>query len=533
MERARVEHLLARRVGRRRFIIGAGALAGLAIARPVAGSLAAAPRFQTDPFSLGVASGDPTADGVVLWTRLAPDPLNGGGMAPEAVPVRWQLATDEGMRNVVQSGTALATPEWGHAVHVEVAGLAPARPYWYQFLAGGELSPVGRTRTAPAFGAPTDRFTFAFVSCQNWQQGLYPAYRRMAEEGQDLDLVIHLGDYIYEGGVGENVVRPHEGPEPTTLEGYRNRYALYKSDPALQAAHAACPWLVTWDDHEVDNNYADSIDQDDSDPAAFLIRRAAAYQAYYEHQPLRRASLPAGPDLLLYGRFTFGDLVSFHVLDTRQYRTDQPARCAPEERTAAGYCPGAVVATQTMLGGAQKRWLFDGLDRSVARWNVLAQQTRFAQHDGNPDPAERDFGGGDNWNGYVAERGEILDFWAARRPANPVVITGDIHSNWVYDLKADFDDPDSETLGTEYIGTSISSGGDRPDGVYTTRFGGSADNPHEVFFNNNKGYVRCTLDRRLWRADYRVVPTVRDPDAPIATLASFVTEAGRPGAQRA
>ncbi len=531
MSRDHLERLLARRVNRRQFIIGTGALAGLALAAPLPRVLGA-PTFAADPFSLGVASGDPRNNGVVLWTRLAPDPLNGGGMPPQQVPVEWLVATDDQLRHVVRRGTTLATPELAHAVHVEVQGLAPERWYWYQFRAGDALSPVGRTRTAPPPGNRADGLRFAFASCQNYTEGFYPAYRNMARE--DLDLVVHLGDYIYEGPGNAAGVRAHApAAEIYTLDNYRTRYALYKLDPDLQAAHAAFPWLVTWDDHEVENNYADEIAQANDPRDEFLLRRAAAYQAYYEHQPLRRSAMPTGPDMQLYRRYTFGTIAEFNVLDTRQYRSDQPAGCTAAQRQAAGgFCPEAGDPDRTMLGAAQEGWLYAGLDRSQATWNVLAQQVRFARQDRNPDPTIRDFGGGDNWDGYVAERQQILDFLAARRPSNPVVITGDIHTNWVYDLKQDFDDPASPTVGAEFIGTSISSGGD-PRAGYTTRFDGSRDNPHERFFNNNRGYVRCTLDRRLWRTDFRVVPTVRDPAAPVGTLASFVGEDGRPGVQRA
>lgn len=514
--------------GRRSFLTRTGAaLLGLAAASQIPTDVTSAQKYVSDPFTLGVASGDPLPDGFVIWTRLAPDPLNAGGMPRRKYPVEWQVATDEGMQNVVRRGAVLAAPEMAHSVHVELAGLSPARWYWYRFRAGDALSPVGRARTAPAFGSQVDKLSFAFASCQNWQNGYYTAYRHMADE--NLDLVVHLGDYIYEGGVAANSVRPHNGPEIYSLDDYRNRYALYKTDTHLQAAHAACPWLVTWDDHEVDNNYAAEISQDNDDPQIFLARRALAYQAYYEHQPLRLSSLPAGPDMPLYRRVTFGDIAEFNMLDGRQYRSDQPGSCAEAQKTPRGYCPRAEDPNQTMLGGGQLNWLFAGLDRSPARWNVLANQTRFAQHDGSADPNRREFGEGDNWNGYVVERDRIIDFMARRPTLNPVVITGDIHTNWAYDLKADFDDATSAAVGTEFIGTSISSGGDR---VISTALGGTADNPHLRFRDNHHGYVRCVLTPQQWRADFRVIPTVRSADVgAVSTLASFVVSDKRPGAE--
>src|SRR5262245_25318200 len=361
--------------------------------------LNAHPKFSSDPFTLGVASGDPWPDGVVLWTRLAPDVFNGGGMPPEAAPVDWQVASDEKMQNVLQRGTALATPEFAHSVHVEVSNLRPGGWYWYQFFVGqGEnrvASPVGRTRTAPATGAGLHQFRFAFASCQKYEDGYYTAYQHMAEE--DLDLVIHLGDYIYEGARNPARVRHHPIEQAQNLEQYRLRYAVYKSDPDLQRAHALFPWAVIPDDHEVSDNYASGIPDLDSPREGFLQRRAAAYQAYYEHLPLRRASIPNGFDIQFYRRFQFGSLVQFHLLDTRQYRSDQPCgdkvKPACEERNS----PGAA-----MMGTAQEKWLFDGLSSSVARWNVVAHQVFMSQFD--YDPGDNEAYAMDKWDGYPVAR---------------------------------------------------------------------------------------------------------------------------------
>ena len=371
---------LSSRVRRRQVLIGAGALTGLAIANQFSEKVIAQPKFSDYPFKLGVASGEPYPDSVVLWTRLAPDPLNGGGVSAANVSVQWQIATDENMRQIVYQGTEIATREFGHSVHVEVGGLQPSRWYWYQFKVGNEVSPIGRTRTAPNRRDRVNRFRFAFASCQNWQQGYFTPYKYMAQE--DLDLVVHLGDYIYEGGVSATAVRPHNGSEPYTLEEYRNRHALYKTDPNLQATHAAFPWIVTWDDHEVDNNYADEVPQDPELQSTedFLRRRAAAYQVYYEHMPLRRFSIPRGPDMQLYRRLTFGNLAEFNVLDTRQYRSDQA--CGDGQDVG---CAEALDPSRTITGAEQERWLFDGLGRSQARWNILAQQVFMAQRDFEPE----------------------------------------------------------------------------------------------------------------------------------------------------
>jgi alkaline phosphatase D len=448
------------------------------------------------------------------------EPLSGGGMKPERIRVSWEVAEDERMQKVVARGNEWAVPELGHSVHADVRGLRPARWYWYRFHSGSEESPTGRTRTMPARDTKPDRLAFAFASCQHYEQGYFTAFRHMSSE--ELDLVVHLGDYIYEGGAQPGRVRPHNGPEITTLDDYRNRYALYKGDPDLQSAHAAFPWIVTWDDHEVDNNYANDIPEDKTPRDKFLARRARAYQAYYEHMPLRRACLPRGSNMQLYRRLAFGDLAEFHVLDTRQYRTDQPCGDGTKPR-----CAEALDPHSTLLGPEQEQWLFSGLEKSRARWNVLAQQVMMAQVDRGTGTEPRF--SMDQWSGYVAARNRLLGFLEKRRPANPVVVTGDIHSNWVADLKADFDDPKSPIVGTEFVGTSISSGGDGSDTRADTP-AVLAKNPHIKFFNGQRGYVRCAVERERWLADYRVVSIVTKPGGIIDTRASFVVRNGAPGA---
>ncbi len=394
------------------------------------------PSFSADPFTLGVASGDPSPDGFVLWTRLAPDPLNGGGIADD-VAVRWEIASDDAFRQVVRSGTATASAELAHSVHVEVSGLEADRWYWYRFSAGDAESPAGRARTVPTPESMPDRLSLAFASCQHYETGFYTAYEHMAAEHPDL--VFHLGDYIYEGPARPRI-RAHRGEELASLEDYRNRYALYRTDPDLQRAHAACPWVVTWDDHEVDNNYAaDVSEQPDVRREAFLERRAAAYQAYYEHMPLRASQIPQGPSMRLYRKLSYGRLAQFTVLDTRQYRTDQP--CG--DRTQPP-CEGASDPAATLLGDDQRRWLFDALGGSSAEWNVIPQQVMMAQVDRMPGADVRY--SMDQWPGYAASRDRLLNFLAESRARNPVVLTGDIHTNWVNDLLLDFADPSSPAM---------------------------------------------------------------------------------------
>jgi alkaline phosphatase D len=514
-------------LSRREFLRGAAGLAAAAVPWP---RLLAQPRFRSDPFVLGVASGYPSGDGVVLWTRLAPEPLAGGGLPQAAIKVGWEIATDEAFRDIVRKGAETAVPQWGHSVHAEIAGLEPARHYFYRFHAGGAVSAVGRTRTAPAPGAALERLRFVYASCQHYEQGWYSAYRHMAAE--DLDLVIHLGDYIYESSWGRNHVRKHDTglEEPITLEEYRNRYALYKSDPDLRAAHAAFPWLVTWDDHEVDNDYAADRSQDRDLPAAFLRRRAAAYQAYYEHMPLPKRMRPTGPDMRIYARADFGALARIHVLDDRQYRSQQacprPGRGGSNVVRSAD-CPELLDPARTMLGAAQESWLDEGIARSTSRWNVIAQQTIMSQVDRAPGPGQSFWT--DGWDGYPVARARLLKSIAQARAANPVVIGGDVHMFVVADVKADYDDPKAPVVATEFTGTSITSQGLSPKVLETWR----NENSHIKFANSTlRGYTAIELSASRCTARLRTVKSVADRDSPVATLATFVVEDGRPGAQR-
>jgi alkaline phosphatase D len=488
-------------------------------------------RLADHPFRLGVASGDPSSNGFVLWTRLAPDPLDTdpatpGGMTSGPVSVQWEIAGDERFTRIVRRGTAVARPELAHSVHVEASGLRPGREYFYRFRAAGEISPVGRARTAPSGGL--DRLRFAFASCQQFEHGYYSAYRHLAQD--DLDVIFHVGDYIYEYGTDVYLsptgnVRHHIGPEIMTLADYRLRHSQYRTDADLQAAHAHAPWIVTWDDHEVENNYADDISENvGEDPAVFLKRRAAAYQAYYENMPLRLSSVPRGPDMQLFRRVGYGSLADFHVLDTRQYRSDQAAGDGTDPPNPEQQDPA-----RSLTGDAQERWLLGGMAGSHARWQIIPQQVFFAQRDLAAGAAE--LYSMDAWDGYVANRDRIMRGIAARHIQNVVVLTGDVHASWACDLKADWRDPKSATLGVEFVGTSVTSTGNGSDSRSdaATILG---QNPHIKFFNNYRGYVRCTVTREDISADYRVVPTVTDQNAPVFTRATFRSAAGRPGLEQ-
>lgn len=514
-------------IGRRGFLVaGAGSLLW-ALDRSAGSEIVVRkPLLGANPFTLGVASGDPEPDGFVIWTRLALKPLEGGGMPPDPIAVTWEVAEDEGFQQIVQHGESIALPQLAHSVHVEVEGLKPDRWYWYRFGVGSETSPVGRSRTMPPRDSAPAKLRFAFASCQHFEAGLFTAYQHMANE--ELDLVLHLGDYIYEGGTSKDKkhVREHVGPKLHSLEEYRNRHAQYKTDAFLQATHARFPWIVTWDDHEFENNYANLISDDEKvDPLEYQARRANAYQAYYEHMPLRRRSIPRGPDMLLYRRLRFGQLAEFNVLDTRQYRTDQP------NGDGAKALNGDVLNPQaTLLGNRQEAWLCRGLIESPCRWNVLAQQVMMARV--NFAPIGEGRFAMDQWSGYDVARKRLLDFISTRKVPNPIVITGDIHANWCSDLLVDFDNKEAKPVATEFVTTSISSGGDGGGGDALRKIVLAA-NPFVKFQNNQRGYVRCQVTRDDWRTDYQVVEYVTRPGAPLVTRESFVVENGTPGAKKA
>jgi alkaline phosphatase D len=484
-----------------------------------------------NPFALGVASGDPTADGCVLWTKIAPKPLErGGGMPRRPVEVGWSVARDEGMDQIEQSGTSIAHPELGHSVHVEIAGLQPARDYFYQFTIGGERSRVGRTRTLPSAGAPVAQLRFGVVGCQQYEDGFFTAFRHLATER--FDFVFHYGDYIYENRVvrpGERAlpvvrVMPGEPDECYSLDDYRHRYSLYQLDPDLQAAHASAPFVMSYDDHDVDSDWAGDTTEEPTPPELFLLRRAAAFQAWYEHLPLRRAQLPRGPDILAYRRFAVGDLLTMNVLDTRLFRT--PQACSGGPRVRAN-CAEALDLSRTMLGNTQERWLYDGFKSAKARWTLLAQQVIMMRNDRDPDP--RAFGPSlDKWDGAVAARDRLFAAIEAAKVSDLVVVTGDVHQNWAGELKKNFSDDKSATLGVEFVGTSATSGGDGFDVNDNVRALRQQD-PHIKFFNSQRGYVRHLVTPNRWHSDFQVLDTVSSRDGRVSTHRSFVVERGKSG----
>ena len=491
-----------------------------------AGGAQAAPAAY--PFRLGVASGSPLPDSVILWTRIVTDPLGTNPMPPIALTVRWEVAHDEGFRRIAAQGSTVAAPALAHSVHVDVKGLAPGRWYWYRFMLDDAVSPVGRTRTAPAAAELPAVLKLAVASCQHWEFGSYAAHRHIAAAAPDL--VAFLGDYIYEWGPYrlEHPARAQRSHESFTLDQYRARYAQYKTDPDLQAAHRAAPWIVTWDDHEVANDY--SPERDERLDPRFTERRAAAYQAFYEHMPLR---LPAGR---IYQRYDWGRLARLHVLDDRQYR-DRHA-CVPAGRGGSASVTRACAALRdpgrTMLGREQEAWLAEGLRGANARWNLIAQQTPMAQSTQVPIVQPRDGRfWNDGWDGYPAARARLFDTLRASGARNPIVLAGDVHTFYASDLRRDFDRPSGKAnpvLATEFCGTSVTSSS-RPQ-ARTEQY--VAMNPHIHYGRSDRrGFMLLEVTPGETRTRFVGLDDVQDARSRASNLASFVVRDGRAGAERA
>jgi alkaline phosphatase D len=491
------------------------------------------PRFEAAPFALGVASGYPSQDGVVIWTRLIIDPTRGdGGIDPVRIRLNWEVASDEKFASVVAQGLEYLVPAWAHSARIEVKGLEPNRPYWYRFLAGNEVSPVGRTRTAPAHKDVPSRLRFAYASGQHYEQGYFNAYRHMLAD--DPELIVFLGDYIHASAAPADAVRKHTRAEPVTLDDYRVRHALYKEDVDLRAAHAAVPWILTWNDQEVQSGYAGDLPDSNLSPELFLARRAAAYRAYYEHLPLRDRMRPNAAGMRLYVQMGWGALARFFVLDGRQYRS--PQACPAEGHRAGGNvvdvneCKELENSVRTLLGRQQERWLEEALEISNARWNVLGQPLLMAQFDRKSGRGRKAWT--DGWDGYPVSRKRLLAYLQDKRIANPVVIGGGAHAFGVSDLRRHFDPPQSKLVASEFSGTSLTSQlsgvgtGDRVNDLLSK-------NPHVKFADGrHRGYVRVELTPRQWRADLRAMETVKDREAKCSTLATFAVADGRPGPQR-
>lgn len=508
---------------RRTWLRGAVAFAGLGMTGAIA-RVDAPARFSGYPFTLGVASGDPVPNGFVIWTRLAPDPLaRNGGLDPVALPVHWEVADDERFARIVRSGVAQALPERAHAVHVDVDGLAPDRWYFYRFRCGDAYSAAGRARTVPAAGWPARDLHLVIASCQHYEHGWFAAHRHIAASAPDA--VLHLGDYIYEGSYGERVRRFESDKPLAGLDDYRARHAWYKLDRDLQSAHAACPWLPIWDDHEVGNDYAANLPMNGEPIETFAIRRAGAYRAWLEHMPVRAAC--RGVDTRIHRRVAFGALAELHLLDDRQYRDAQP--CV--ER-GGGYAPNIAAdcaergdPARSLLGTAQEQWLHAGLSNSNARWNLIGQQTLMAPFYMRGDDGSATVWS-DGWDGYPASRARLLDRVAAQRIPNVVTFGGDVHAFYVTDLKRDFSDERSPPIATEFVTGSLTTADVDHDAV-------ARDlplNPHvRAFDGRHRGWLDARIAPDRVDVAWRVLDDARNPNARASTLAAFRVDNGIAG----
>ncbi|WP_020666898.1 alkaline phosphatase D family protein [Amycolatopsis nigrescens] len=515
-------------VNRRRVLLGglAAAVSG-AVTLPSsipswasARTTAAAPAIR-DPFQLGVASGDPLPDSVVLWTRLAPAPLNPdgfGGMPDATYNVEWELANDQAFGSVVQHGTAAAVRAQAHSVHIEPVGLEPGREYFYRFKTEGFISPVGRTRTAPAAGAAVNQLKYCFASCQHWEEGWYHAHRGIVADNPEL--VLFMGDYIYEKPSGrgpELKVRGLAVPEDTaTLALYRARHGQHKTDADLQAAHAVAPWITVFDDHEVMNNWNATT------APASTARKTAGFQAFYEHMPIRSTAKPSGASIQLYRQLAWGNLARFHMMDTRQYRNAQ---------ATGDNCTTMRDPKRTITGSAQEQWLLKAFETHPCTWDFLGQQVFFAQRDGDGKSSTCE--SPDSWNGYQGSRDRITKGWVDRKVPNPIVLTGDVHRHWAADLRQDYFDHSDPIVGSELVSTSVTS---TSAGSAPPTAGWYANNPHVKYCKGERGYVRVTATPQQMKADFVTVSNAleRDPaKVVIKTDVSYVVQAGKPGLQKA
>lgn len=517
-----------RGLGRRQVLVGAASLAALAACGAGGGHTTSrrsttvptpttrhTARLRGDPFGLGVASGDPTADGIVLWTRLAPTPLSEGdlsGMPDDPVDVVWEIAIDDRFGSVVARGAATAEPGAGHSVHVEVDGLDPATDHHYRFAVGEWTSPVGRTRTLAAPGERPARFALAVANCQLLDAGRYAAYRHMVDE--DLDLVLHLGDYVYEYG-GERAL-PNR--IPGRLDDWRLRYAAYRSDPDLRAAHARFPFVCTWDDHEVANNYAGLSLPDDTPPEMVREMRVAAYRAWWENLPVRLPA-PEGDALDVHRHLDVGDLVRLHVLDQRQHADEPPCRDTTAG-TDLGDCAARTGDERTLLGGEQAGWLDESLAGSGATWDLLGNPVVLAGIDTGTETPLHYL---ETWDGYPAEQERVIA--ALDGVDNPVVLTGDYHQAMVLDVHRTPFDTDSDLVCTELMAPPISSPLFSQDVAPRT--------PHLREQLDAHGYLTVEVTPDDLTGRFRVLDDVTDADSAITTASTWTVAAGERRATRA
>ncbi len=486
-------------------------------AEPVSTTTTAAIDLGGEPFTLGVASGDPLTDRVILWTRLAPDPtVADGAMPSDDIAVAWELAADDSFSEIVASGEAIAIARDAHTVHVDALGLAAGTAYAYRFRVGDYVSDVGQTRTVPASG--TDDFSFVVATCQDHQFGEYAAWRDVAQRG-DVDAVLFTGDYIYElapidfSPAGEGK-RKWLNPSPADLDGFRLRYAQVKSDPSLQAAHRATPWMLMWDDHEITDNYwSGGPGGFDSAGGDFAPRRAAAYQAWWEHQPVR-LDPPSDGVLAIHRSLRVGDLIELFMIDTRQFADEPP--CRDSSRLDLGIdCGERDDPERSLLGAEQEQWLLDGLGASSAKWNALVSPVMFAGLDARSEGDDEPSYYLESWDGYTAERDRVADALAA--VSNPVVLSGDYHASFALDVGPAIG---RDVFAPEFLATGISSA---PFAAEVR-----PANPHVHHFAGDNGYLFCSASSAALTVEFRTVTDVWDPASPVELSAKFIVDDGNP-----
>jgi alkaline phosphatase D len=486
--------------------------------------------WKTFPFKLGVASGAPRADSVILWTRLIVEDWDRSttNEVGESILVRWEVFADEHLSRLVASGEQLTDQFKAHSVHVKVQGLKPSTRYWYRFMSGQAVSDVGETKTAPTKDDDTDRLKFALASCQNYEAGHYTAYQDMME--RELDFVLFVGDYIYETNqTRTNPVRQHNAPEPVTLDEYRSRYVQYKLDPLLQAAHAKFPWILMWDDHEVVNDYANDTDPAFTNVQDFLKRRAAAYQAYFEHQPIEFGPLvqsPYGASMPLNDSFTWGKLAQLWTLDCRQYRSNHA--CSRDGQSGGRLvlnCDELDQPHRTMLGFNQERWLTSGLSRAPQRWKLLAQATQISSTKLPSPLGELTYT--EAWDGYPQARKRLLQSIDEYKVSNVVTLGGDVHMNVIANLRLKPNDLTSAPLATEIVTTSLTSLGLSNQ---QTKLIKAFNKDIAHMQADERGYTLIDVNREQLDCQFRVTASPALAGGSFATQAQFRVEAGRVGA---
>ncbi|MFE9095157.1 alkaline phosphatase D family protein [Streptomyces sp. NPDC007264] len=532
---------------RRRTVVKAAAATAV-LGAPLAAAFPARAAADTPAFLHGVASGDPLPDGVLLWTRVTPtaEAVPGSGVGPDT-EVRWTVARDRTLTDVVATGSLTATAASDHTVKADIRGLEPATDYWFRFSAGGTDSPVARTRTAPATDAAVTGLRFGVVSCANWEAGYFASYRHLAARG-DLDAWLHLGDYIYEYKSGDygtrgTVVRPHSpANEILTLADYRTRHGRYKTDPDLQALHAKAPVVAIWDDHEFANDAWSGGAENHTEGAegSWAARQAAARQAYFEWMPVRPAT-----EGTTYRRLRFGKLADLSLLDLRSFRSQQ-----------ASMASGSVDdPDRTITGRAQLDWLKAGLKASDTSWRLVGNSVMispFAVGSLTADllaPLAELLGlpkGGlalntDQWDGYTDDRRELLAHLRSNAIRNTVFLTGDIHMAWANDVPVDAGTyPLSASAATEFVVTSVTS--DNLDDIVKVPEGTvsalaspliRAANRHVHWVDTDRhgyGVLDITADRA--QMDYYVLSDRTDPAATSAWARSYRTRSGTQKVER-